>query len=109
GSGSAPPAASATATPVGSLDLVNVWPSGAPQTVFGWAFDLDAPGGGAGPVQVRLDVDGTEGVPVNATLPRADLQAAVGSTNHGFLLTAPALAAGTHTLRVVALDIPTGA
>src|SRR4051812_30082577 len=94
--------------PIGSLDLVSTLPNGAPTTLFGWAFDADAAGGGAGAVQVRLDVDGTKGTAAPANLSRSDLQPVLGSSAHAFQLRAPTLATGKHTLKVVALDIPTG-
>lgn len=90
---------------MGSLDRVDAWPSGAPRRLAGWAFDVDA---GAAPVQVRLEIDGVVGGAVNAVGTRKDLLAVVGSTDHGYLLEVPALAPGAHTIKVVALDYPTG-
>jgi hypothetical protein len=95
--------------PIGKIDGVVNYPLPAgPRSIVGWAYDADAPNGGADPVMVRLDVDGTQGTPVAAADPRPDLAASLPSTNHGFTLTVPLLTPGVHTLKVVMLDAPGG-
>jgi hypothetical protein len=101
-----PPPPPSTKPPIGRIDLVQNWPSGAPRTIYGWAFDTDY---GSQPIQVRLDVDGVHGQPILAALDRSDLTKVIGSSAHGFGIDVPPLAPGSHTLQLVALDYPSGA
>ncbi|HVX85954.1 MAG TPA: S8 family peptidase [Phycisphaerae bacterium] len=81
--------------PIGSLDLFNG------HTLAGWAFDANA---GATPIQIRYQLDNNAPQLVTASVSRSDLQSYVGSTNHGFSITLPQLAAGSHTVTVWAVD-----
>jgi hypothetical protein len=76
-------------------------------TVSGWAIDLDTLGTG---VSLRIDVDGETAGTATANVPRADLQKAFGSANHGFVFTLPtALSQGFHRVDLYAHDTTTNA
>lgn len=89
-----------TALPLGFLDSADR------ARVVGWAFDPDA---GAAAVNVRIDIDGVQGIPFAADAPRPDLisYAPVGSANHGFVFNLPTLAAGAHSVDVYVQEYPT--
>ncbi len=94
--------------PVGALDTPARLTIGAfdmgPRKVTGWAFDAEA---GAGPLQVRVDIDGVAGPVVTANLERGDLGGTtVVGTAHGFSVDLPWLSAGEHTLTLVGMDNP---
>ena len=81
--------------PVGNVELMNA------HTVAGWAFDSDL---GSAPTEVRVDIDGVAGTPVDASNARSDLARIFGSANHGFSISLPALSPGAHTVAVYAID-----
>jgi hypothetical protein len=85
--------------PVGAIDTVNE------TTVSGWAVDPDF----AGPAVVVVDVDGQAVSAAYASNNRSDLNGYVGSIAHGFSFSLNTLAAGAHTIKVVVLDMQTGA
>jgi subtilisin family serine protease len=70
--------------------------------VQGWAFDFNA---GASPIQVRIDVDGVQGIPFNAGLNRPVLTPIVGSPNHGFSQKLT-LTPGAHVISVYVIGDP---
>ncbi len=89
--------------------LTNPAPTGAIQTatatrITGWAYDPDA----AGPVSLRLDLDGVAGTPFAASIARADIATPRGynTTTLGFDLSG---AYAGHVVELFALDAPTGA
>ena len=88
------------ATPFGNLEVHDR------TQIIGWAFDADA---GASSILVRIDIDGIVGTPIAAALPRPDLTAyaPVGSPNHGFNFTVPALSAPLHLVTVWIENVPT--
>jgi hypothetical protein len=69
--------------------------------ITGWAYDPDSR---SAPVQVRYQIDNFAPVFVTARQSRADLQATLGSKNHGFTIALPQLTAGDHTLTVDVVD-----
>lgn len=81
--------------PVGYVDTMTS------RKVTGWVHDADL---GSSPVLVRVDVNGIEGTPVEATLSRPDLVPVVGSANHGYSIDLPELTPGQHTVKVWAID-----
>jgi hypothetical protein len=85
--------------PMGSIDVINS------TTVAGWTYD---PGAAATPISIRVDIDGVAGSPSLASIPRGDLMAAVGSTNHGYNRPLN-LTPGLHRIDVYALDAATNA
>lgn len=70
-------------------------------SLIGWAFDPDS---AAAAIQVRYQIDDFAPVFVTANLSRPDLQASLGSKNHGFKISLPQLTAGDHTITVDAVD-----
>jgi hypothetical protein len=74
--------------------------------VAGWAFSDDV---GAGSIKVRYSIDGAAPFFADASGPRPDLVAGLGSANHGFSIALPQLTAGKHTIRVDAVDTLTRA
>jgi len=89
------------ADPRGRLDHA------APDAIFGWAWDADAP---TTPVTVHIYVDGTPTVSLTANQHRGDLVAA-GITSdpyHGFGWVPEGLASGTHTIAAYAINIGGG-
>jgi len=69
--------------------------------ITGWAYDPDA---GNAAVQVRYQIDDFAPVFVTANVSRPDLQATLGSRNHGFTINLPQLIAGDHTITVDVVD-----
>lgn len=67
----------------------------------GWAWDPDAPGTA---VAVDVYVDGVFSKTASANLHRDDLQASIGSSDHGFAIDSPALSFGTHRIDVYAAE-----
>jgi uncharacterized protein YkwD len=101
--------AAGNTAPRGNVEVVMNYPVPVgPREIRGWAYDADTDNSGAGAVMVRLDVDGVAGTPVAADGDRPDLLNALGSSHHGFVLNVPVLGSGIHTLKVVAIDTPTG-
>ncbi len=70
-------------------------------TLSGWAFDPDA---GSSAIQVEYQIDDFAPVFVTASGSRPDLQATLGSKNHGFSIALPQLMAGDHTVQVWVVD-----
>lgn len=86
-------------TPTAPIGYVDVATAG---YVIGWSWDANA---GAGPVQIRVVIDGVPRLTKIASLSgRPDVTAYVGSDNHQFVIYLPALLAGQHTVSVYALD-----
>lgn len=77
--------------PTGHVDVFNT------NTIAGWAFDQET---GPGAVMVRVVIDGVAQPDVPANLLRTDVGKVVGSPNHGFNYTMPALGAGSHLVEV---------
>jgi hypothetical protein len=89
--------AHASSAPRGAVEVKNR------SVVSGWAYDADA---GAGPVTVRLDIDGQPGLLEEADLSRPDLAGKLGSEAHGFSFDVSGLAPGKHTITVYAINDP---
>ncbi|OHA48559.1 MAG: hypothetical protein A2806_00115 [Candidatus Terrybacteria bacterium RIFCSPHIGHO2_01_FULL_48_17] len=89
------------ADPRGRLDHA------APDAIFGWAWDADAP---TTPVTVHIYVDGTPTVSLTANQHRGDLVAAgiTPDPYHGFGWVPEGLASGTHTIAAYAINIGGG-
>lgn len=89
------------ATPRGNLDHA------APDAIFGWAYDADAP---TSSVEVHIYVDGVPTKSVMANQHRGDLVAAGISSDpyHGFGWAPEGLSAGTHTIEAYAINIGGG-
>ena len=85
--------------PYGNLEVLNS------SVVAGWAYDADA---GAAPINVRVDIDGTAGVPFSANYFRQDLQNYLGSGAHGWAMSLASLSAGAHRVDVYMIDAGTG-
>jgi hypothetical protein len=84
--------------PIGSVDALNA------NVSWGWMYDANT---GAGSLDMRIDVDNTQGTPFTADTVRNDLQNYLGSTHHGYGITMPAaLTVGTHTVKVYVYDEP---
>jgi hypothetical protein len=86
--------------PTGSFRDVNA------TEIAGWAFDDNTPGAA---VTVQIDVDGAQVGTATASGDRPDLLPVVGSADHGFTYTLPALSVGLHLVDVYALDTTTAA
>lgn len=87
--------------PLGSAESISA------TTISGWAVDPDV----TKPVVIIVTADDRAVAAAFASTSRPDLVALTGSAAHGFSLTLGpnALAAGTHTLKVYALNAQTGA
>ena len=74
--------------------------------IAGWAYDPDL---GENPVQVVINIDGSDVATIVADQSRPDLASdpRIRGTRHGFRYATPGLARGSHTIRVYALDVPT--
>jgi hypothetical protein len=81
--------------PIGSIDMAT------PDLLAGWAW---SPAAGAGPVTVRLDIDGLVQTAFQTAIDRPDVDAKFGSGTFGFSVTPPKLAPGVHTVRLVIID-----
>jgi hypothetical protein len=81
--------------PTGNVELATA------TTLAGWAWDADTP---AAAIRVNLLIDGVTTLTTLAQTQRADLATALGSGNHAFSFTLPALAAGFHRADVYAID-----
>lgn len=82
-------------SPIGYIDAAG------PAQVSGWAYDQDA---GADAINVDVYVDGQFARTARADVYRADLQGAVGSTNHGYVVTLPGMSFGAHKVEVYAAE-----
>ena len=94
-----------SAAPRGSVDLVQLRPGGV--LVAGWASDTDA----AGPIELRVSVDGAPASTMTTGRPRADVARAVPSAGPtaGFSAEVPLGAVtGNRSVCVSAVDAPTG-
>ncbi|HVX83281.1 MAG TPA: CAP domain-containing protein [Phycisphaerae bacterium] len=91
-------------SPIGNVDRITA------SAIQGWAFDPAAGSHGAGPVAIRVDVDGKPVAVYVAAVERADLLAAVGSTAHGFSVPLPiaGIGPGAHRYDVWAFNAETG-
>ena len=89
------------AEPKGYLDHA------APDAIFGWAYDADAP---SVPVEVHIYVDDVPTVALTANQHRGDLVAAGISPDpyHGFGWVPEGLSPGTHTIAAYAINIGGG-
>jgi hypothetical protein len=87
------------AAAVGVVDVANR------NTISGWAYDPDTK---TASINVRITIDGANNT-VAANQIRNDLIPVIGSANHGFSFTMPALAPGAHTVTISAADSSTGA
>src|SRR3989344_6014182 len=87
--------------PRGHLDYA------APDAIFGWAYDADAP---ITPVVVHIYVDGVPTVALTANQHRGDLVTAGISPDpyHGFGWVPEGLSSGTHTIAAYAINIGGG-
>ena len=85
--------------PIGSLDVADN------THVSGWAYDQEA---GSNPINVDIYLDGVNQARISASLTRNDLVSLVGSANHGFNYSFTNLSTGIHTVRVYAINTPTG-
>jgi hypothetical protein len=73
--------------------------------IIGWTADIDDKNT---PLVIQMWIDGKLRGNVKAELLRADLQAAIGATNHGFVFQLPPIDAGTHTIQLITYDPLTG-
>lgn len=87
------------ARPRGTIDTANA------ATVRGWAIDDDAP---TSPTRVNLVIDGATVLSQLADQSRSDLRSFLGSANHAYSFTLPALAKGFHRIDVYAVDNTAG-
>jgi hypothetical protein len=85
--------------PFGFLDFANQ------VAVKGWAYDPDSPGT---PVQIIVSLDGVRDVPHPADQRRDDLLTILPDAFHSFVIQTPTHLAGTHTIKVIAVDTFTG-
>lgn len=85
--------------PTGYLDVAR------PDLAAGWAYDPDSSNT---PVQIIFELDAVGYPAITADKNRADLQAFIGSTNHGFASAMPTHLFGSHTLKVWAIDTFSG-
>ena len=83
---------------VGSVDIAD---SG---TIAGWAFDPFAP---STPIQVVVNLDGTDYPAITANTDRPDLTA-LPDPNHGYFGTMPTNLPGTHIVKVFGINPDTG-
>jgi hypothetical protein len=85
----------------GTLDVADV------EVIAGWAYD---PGLGEDPVQVIVNIDGKDVATIVADQNQPDLarNPRIHDTRHGFTLTTPSLAKGSHTVHTYVIDVPTG-
>lgn len=88
-------AAGGDARPLGALDVVNG------SNLTGWAWDADS---GSTAIQVRVKVDGTTLGTYTANTTRSDLNALLGSTDHGFSIAVGPYAAGARIIEVFAIN-----
>lgn len=72
--------------------------------ISGWAFDADAAGAGAAPIEIEYQIDDGAPVLVTANINKASLKAKLHSTQHGFSVRFPKLPAGKHAIAVYAVD-----
>lgn len=80
--------------PVGYVDILNS------TKVMGWAYDPNTP---ADAINVRIDINGVPRT-VLANINRSDLTPVIGSPNHAFSWSLPALTPGNHKIDVYAVD-----
>ena len=73
--------------------------------IIGWADDPDQP---AESVDIQIFVNGVQVATGTADQTRNDLASSVGSTNHGFSIAVPTLAAGVNQIDVYAVDLNNG-
>jgi hypothetical protein len=85
--------------PFGFVDFANQ------VAVKGWAYDPDSAGT---PVQVIVELDGVRDAPHAADQERDDLLRVLSDAFHSFVIQTPTHLAGTHTVRVIAIDTFTG-
>ncbi|OGF53700.1 MAG: hypothetical protein A2Z21_01455 [Candidatus Fraserbacteria bacterium RBG_16_55_9] len=85
----------------GTLDVADA------KEIAGWAHDPDL---GEDPVQVIINIDGKDVATIVADQNRPDLAGdpRIRGTRHGFTLTTPSLAKGSHTVHTYVIDVPTG-
>lgn len=81
--------------PQGHIDVLNN------SAIAGWAYD---PAAGAQSAFVQISIDGVAGNVFAANGARPDLQQLLGSTQHGFSFTLPALPNGLHTIHVYVVN-----
>jgi len=72
-----------------------------PTSLSGWAFD---PNAGTAPIQIQYQIDDFAPVFVTASVNQPSLKAKLHSTQHGFSVKFPKLAAGKHVVSVYAVD-----
>jgi hypothetical protein len=87
------------ARPRGTVDAASA------TTIAGWAIDDDSP---ATPTRINILIDGTTVLSQLADKPRNDLKAFLGSANHAYAFTLPALSIGFHRVDVYAVDNTAG-
>ena len=96
-------AGTVNAAPIGAFDICNR------VVLAGWAYDEDAFNG---PVDVEIHIDGERYMQIAANSTRETLRSSkvTPDPDHGFVLTTPGLLLDgkTHTIRVFALNYPTG-
>jgi hypothetical protein len=90
-----------SSTSIGSVDLA-AQGSGTSIEVAGWAFDPKT----TAPINVAVYVDGAQVATVNAASSRSDVAAIYPSegANHGYDVTVPVSAGGSHVVDVYAID-----
>ena len=84
---------------VGSVDIANS------STIAGWAFDPFAP---STPIQVVVNLDGTDYPAISANQSRPDLSGVLPDPNHGYFGTMPTNLTGTHIVKVYGINPDTG-
>ena len=87
--------ASFTITLPGWIDAANM------NVISGWAYDPTQP---ANPANIEVAITGGPTQTFSADQSRPDLQAVLGSTDHGFTYSTPVLSAGSHTAYIYVVE-----
>jgi len=91
------PATSATfvVSPDGWVDTADM------NEISGWVVDPSNP---SASINIEVDISNGPTLTAAANIPRSDLQAFIGSTDHGFELSTPMLSVGTHTAKIYGVE-----
>jgi len=84
-----------------TIDLPGYIDTADMNVISGWAYDPTQP---SNPANVEVDITGGPTQTFSADQSRPDLQAVLGSTNHGFTFSTPMLSAGTHTAFIYVVE-----
>ncbi|MGD0389470.1 MAG: hypothetical protein ABSC42_11000, partial [Tepidisphaeraceae bacterium] len=83
--------------PIGWVDTANM------NMISGWAYDPTDPTASAN-VEILISGGPEQGQTFSADETRSDLQAVLGSTNHGFTYATPVLSVGSHTAYIYLVE-----